>query len=428
MTHKHDQDSCCSEYSELSRRKFLQGSGLAAAAGYTAPAWMPRVAFGRGATDRDVIVNIFLRGAIDGLSFIVPHQDGGLYTARPTLAVPPPGQTNGAIDLDGFFGLNPAAQRLTTPYGNGHLAVVHAAGSTDPTRSHFDGQRGMEGGVPNGNVVGVSNGWLGRHLIGTAPTGPGDLRGLALQNLMPFSLQGGPGTVPVDNPANFGFPGRPATEAIRRQLVQHMHATAKEPLAAAATSTFESIDILAGIDFNGYTSAGATPYPNSAFGQRLRASAALIKADVDVEALAIDYDGWDHHNAQGPINGLMAGMLNDLSTAIEAFYLDMVPGGHIDSLVVLVMSEFGRRVEENVSSGTDHGHGNMMLALGGHIAGGQVFSNWPGLAPGQLDDGDLAITTDYRDVVAEILINRMDNTTIGDVFPNHTPMPIGITV
>lgn len=428
---KHNkQPSCCSEYSELSRRSFLSRSGMIAASSLSAPMWLPKVAMAQGTegAPRDVIVHVFLRGAIDGLSVIVPYADGELYNARPNIAVAPPGQTDGAIDLDGFFGLNPNAQRLATPYSNGHLAVVHAAGSTDPTRSHFDGMKAMEGGIPGQSLININTGWLGRHLADVSPLGSGLLRGMALETTMPLHMIGSEGTLPVIDPANFEFPGRATTAAVRRQTVENMYLLADEPLAGASLSTFGTIDLLASIDFQSYQSAGATPYPVSPFGQKLRSSAALIKAGIQIEAIGIDYGGWDHHNALGPINGVMAISLTDLCTSLEAFYLDLLATGHIDSVTTLVMSEFGRRVAENVSLGTDHGHGNMMLAMGGHIAGGQVFANWPGLAPGQLDNGDLQVTIDYRDVVSEILTNRMGNTNIDNVFPGHVPAPIGITV
>lgn len=421
--------SCCSAYSDLSRRSFLRRSGLMTAAGITSPAWLPRVALGRGGgSPRDIMVHVFLRGGTDGLSVIVPYGDANLYTARPNLAVQPPGNPNGAIDIDGFFGFNPNAQPLTIPYNNGHLAIVHAAGSTDPTRSHFDAMKAMEGGVPEQSLLKVSTGWLGRHLADTNPLGSGLLRGMALEDTMPLHLTGSEGTLPVSDPANFDFPGRQSTLDVRRQTIEDMFLTADEPLAGASLSTFGTIDLLATIDFDNYQTSGGTPYPSSLFGQQLRASAAIIKADIDLEAIGIDYGGWDHHEGQGPISGIMAIALNDLTTSLEAFYLDMLPGGHIDKVITLLMSEFGRRVAENVSLGTDHGHGNMMLAIGGHIAGGQVFANWPGLGPGQLDNGDLAITIDYRDVVGEILEKRMGNTDLDNIFPNHTPNFIGITI
>jgi len=372
-------------------------------------------------------VHTFLRGAADGLSIVVPHGDPYLYTSRPNLAVPPPGQPDGALDLDGFFGLNPNCSALLGAYNSGDLAVVHAAGSTDPTRSHFDAFKAMEGGVPNGNLSLVKDGWLGRHLRDTLPWGSGYLRGLALEPLMPIYMAGSDGALPIEDPPGFVFPGRASTAAARRAALENMYALSEEPHKSGATSTFGTIDLLAGVDFENYTSSGGVPYPNSYFGNQLRMTAAMLKADIGIEAFGVDYDGWDHHENMGPINGLLANMLVDLTTCLEAFYLDLAADGWLDSTVILVMSEFGRTVLENVSLGTDHGRGNMMLAMGGHIAGGQVFSSWPGLAPHQLELGDLAITTDYRDVTGEILVRRMGNNDLSTIFPGHTPSFIGIT-
>lgn len=427
--HNHPKDSSCSEYAELSRRGFLARSGLLSA-GIATTAMLPKVALARpgAAGTRDVMVHVFLRGGHDGLSLIVPHGDNALYAARPNLAVPKPGQQNGAIDLDGFFGLNPNAASMTTPYNAGHLAIVHAAGSTDPTRSHFDAMIAMEGGVPNQSLVNVSDGWLGRHLAETPPVGTGLLRGMALEGVMPLHMVGSDATLPVSDPAGFDFPGRLSTQTERRLAVENMYAPADDPLGGAAISSFATIDLLAAIDFENYQSSGAKAYPGSAFGQKLRITAALIKADIDLEAVGIDYGGWDLHEGLGAITGNMANLVADVADSLEAFYLDLVADGYNDQVITLLMSEFGRRVAENASLGVDHGHGNMMLAMGGHIAGGQIFANWPGLAPGNLDDGDLAITIDYRDIVSEILVNRMENTDLSNIFPNYTPSFLGITV
>ncbi len=420
----------CEEYRALSRRGFLRGAGLAGAVGATLPAWLPRVSFASSnAPARDVLVHIFMRGAADGLSIVVPHGDPDLYTARPNLAVPKPGNPDGALDLDGFFGFNPNMAPLLGMYNAGHLAVCHAAGSTDPTRSHFDAYKAMEGGVPGGNLLLVKDGWLGRHIQDTLPWGAGYLRGLSIDSIMPLYLTGADAALAIEDPPSFDFPGRPGTAIQRRQALENMYATADEPLKGGAVSSFGAIDLLTSVNFDAYTSSGGVPYPSSYFGNQLRMTAAMIKADLGIEAFGIDYGGWDHHENQGPITGLLANMLADFTSSLEAFYLDLLADGWLDSTIVLAMSEFGRRVAENASLGTDHGHGNMMLAFGGHIAGGQIFANWPGLAPGQLENGeDLAITLDYRDVVSEILVNRMGNTNLGTIFPGYTPTFPGITV
>lgn len=404
----------------LSRRSFLQRSGLVSAAGLTASAWLSPLARAAGAGGpRDVLVQVFLRGGMDGLTTCVPHGDGELYAARPNLAVPPPGATDGALDLDGFFGLAPSAKGLMTPYSNGHLAIVHAAGSTDPTRSHFDAFKAMESGYPEQNYTQVEDGWLARHLVAASPAIAPPLRAVALADTMPQHLQGAPDSLPIADAEAFAFPGKAYSAEIRRRVIQRMYQGATSPLDAAAESTIETLDLFEGIDFAGYAPGGGASYPDSPFGTRLKQTAALIKAEVGLEAVSIDYGGWDHHNQLGPIDGTMAGMLAGLANSIEAFYLDM--RHHLDSVTLVVVSEFGRRVAENGSLGADHGHGNCMFVLGGHVLGGQVYGAWPTLAPAALDDGDLAITTDYRDVLGEVLTKRMSTPDLGLVFPNHTP-------
>ena len=417
---------CCSEYAGLSRRRFLKGAGAAAALA-SAPAWMPRTAFGAGAGsgdgDPETLVVIFLRGGMDGLSLCAPYGDPALYQARPTLAITPPGTTNGAVDLDGFFGLAPSAAPLLAPFQAGQLAFVHASGSPDPSRSHFDAMKIMEIGVPNQPGSSLSTGWAGRHLA-TTPSGS-LLRGIAFEDMLPAGLAGGPRTLPLRNPSSFVMPGDPATVALRRALLAGMYAGEPEPFVSAAANTFSTIDLLATIDFEGYSPANGAVYPDHDFGKKLRAAAALIKANVGVELIEADFDGWDLHAGLGPVDGALAQKFDALSRALHALWLDL--GTDLDRVTVVAVSEFGRRVAENGSSGTDHGHGNCMVVMGGRIAGGQVMTQWPGLAPANLVDGDLAITIDYRDILAEILWYRMGNTSLATVFPNFTPTFRGIT-
>ena len=390
-----------------------------AAAPWVASAGTARPARG----SRDVIVHVLLRGGMDGLTTCVPHGDPDYYAARPNLAVPPPGQTGGALDLDGFFGLAPAAAPLMTPYANGHLAIVHAAGSTDPTRSHFNAFTHMEFGIPNQPLSSVSTGWLARHLQTTPALGSGPMRGVAISSLMPKTLAGAPMTLPIADLASFDFPGNPNTVAARRLALTDMYSGEPAPVGPAALSTMGSIDLLEQIDFENYVPAPGVVYPNFALADELKQAAALIKANVDVETIYLEKGGWDTHDAQGVLVGRMADLLDELTSSLEAFYLDML--GQIDDVVIVVMSEFGRRVAENASLGTDHGHGNCMLVIGGAVAGG-VLTQWPGLAPANLDNGDLAITTDYRDILAEILDKRAGNTNLETVFPNHTPAYQGV--
>ena len=413
---------------ELSRREVLGGSSAVAATAFLGPAALsdPRALFGGSGGGRDVLVQIFLRGAMDGLTTVVPHGDGDLYTARPTLAVPPPGQTSGALDLDGFFGLAPAAAPLLTPYHDGRLAFVHAAGSIDPTRSHFDGFRHMEFGDPALPPGTVSNGWLARHLVAAAPPSTGPLRAVHAGDYTPLTLAGAPAALPVPDFGHFSFPGRAVTAPLRVALLAYAFSRADAPVGPAALGTFASIGLLSNIDFAGYVPAGGAEYPATLLGRHLRDSAVLIKAEAGVEAITIDFGGWDLHASLGPLDGNMAQLLDELARSIEAFYLDLGPT--IERVTLVCLSEFGRRVGENASAGLDHGHGNAMIVMGGGIAGRRVLADWPGLAPAQLDQGDLAITTDYRDILGEILLERLGATDLSAVFPQHTYVPRGITV
>lgn len=406
----------------LSRRRFLQGTGISA--GLAAGTWLSPSAFAGGGGQRDVLVHVFLRGGMDGLTTVVPYGDPALYAARPTLAVPPAGAQDGALDLDGFFGFAPAAAGLMTPFANGHLAVVHAAGSTDPTRSHFDAMQAMESGAPNQDYHQVDTGWLGRHLELSAPFGNPALRAVALSSTMPTHLGGAPDALPVPDAESVAFPGLPATAQGRERTIRRMYLGAPAPLDDAAVSTFDTIALFGGIDFAGYVPSHGATYGADPFGQNLKDTAALIKADVGVEVISLDFGGWDLHNQLGPIDGSMAGQLGALAGGLEAFYEDL--RSSLGRVTVVVMSEFGRRVGENGSAGVDHGHGNAMLVMGGNVNGGQVYGAWPGLAPANLDGGDLAITTDYRDVVSEILVRRLATADLDAVFPNHSASFLGI--
>jgi uncharacterized protein (DUF1501 family) len=411
------------------RRKFLGASALGAAAAWTAPAWFPRIAFAApGGPTRDTLVVIFLRGGFDGLTFCAPYGDAQLYNRRPTLGIRPPGQQNGAIDLDGFFGLAPAAQPLLAPYQAGHLAFVHATGLSDPSRSHFDMQRWMEFGVTSAQSIGVTTGWVGRYLQTIAPTGAGLLRGMNIGDTLPNSFKGAPASAAVVDPASFTISGSTSTAAARRAVLATVYAPEPAPMGPTALNTFATMDLLATINFTSYVPANGAVYPDTTFGRALKNTAALIKAQIGVEVVEVDLGGWDLHNQLGPITGTMATKMDELANAIAAFHLDLNDGSQtLDRVTLVAMSEFGRRASENASLGADHGHGNCMMVMGGHVNGGQVLRTWPGLATNQLDNGDLAITIDYRDILSEVLTDRMACTSLGTVFPGWTPTQRGIT-
>ena len=406
---------------QVSRRGALGGSASLAAASLLSG---QASAANRSASARPVLVQVFLRGAMDGLTTVVPYADTNLYNLRPTIAVQPPGPPSGARDLDGFFGLAPTAAPLLTPYGNGHLAIVHATGSIDPSRSHFEAEARMEIADPNVPAGVLTTGWISRYLALTAGLATGPLRGVGASNLLPYSLRGAPKAVPIPDFADFLFPGRVVTASERQAAIVAAYARRGAPVGTAALETLDAFG-LGGIDFTGYTPENGASYPDTQLGQRMKNIAALIKGAIGVEVVTIDVPGWDLHAQLGPVDGHMAGLLSELTNAIEAFYLDLL--GHLDDYVLVVLSEFGRHARENGSAGTDHGHGNAMFVMGGHVNGGQVFADWPSLGPGFLDSGDLAITIDYRDILGEILRERLGIADPSPIFPLHTFTTYGVT-
>jgi uncharacterized protein (DUF1501 family) len=421
---KHSSDcNACAEYNELSRREFLARS-TAAAVIVAAPAWLPRVTYAQTEdTTRDVIVSIFLRGGADGLTLVPPHAENAYYSMRPTIAVPRPDSTsaNRALDLNGFFGLPPAMASLLPAFQAGNLLIVHATGSTDPTRSHFDAQAFMEIGIPGDRSV--ATGWLGRHLATKPPMKPNAaLRALAFNYGLPLMLAGAPDTLPIPNPANFGLSGTSSTRTARLAWLGTAFGSQADPLRTSALNTERTITQLSAIGISSYQPAGGAVYPTGSFGTAMRSTGALIRADVGVEAVQIDVGGWDTHNAQGPLTGGMAATMRSLADAIAAFHVDMTAADRLRRITLVVMSEFGRKAAENGSQGTDHGHGNVMFLMGGSVVGGQVMSIWPGLSTAQLyQQQDLQVTIDYRDILAEIVSRRLGNTQLDLVFPGYTP-------
>ncbi len=424
----HD-DSCgCDEYRALSRREFVART-TATAVALSVPAWLPRVTYAQTEnSDRDVLVSIFLRGGADGLTLVPPFGDPSYYSLRPTIAIPRPdsGSTTPALNLDGFFGLPTAMAGLLPAYQSGQLLIVHAVGSTDPSRSHFDAQFFMEIGKPGDrNVV---TGWLGRHLASKPPMrADAALRGIGFAFGLPQTLVGGPDTLPIPDPSNFGLAGNSSTRAARLAWLGNSYLIERDPLRTAALNTQRTITTLSALNIGGYVPAGGAVYPNNSFSNALRSTAALIRSDMGIEAVQIDIGGWDTHSAQGPLNGGMAVTMQQLAQGLGAFHLDMNAANRMSRLTVVVMSEFGRVARENASQGTDHGHGNVMFVMGGAVQGGRVMRNWPGLAPGQLyENQDLHVTIDYRNILAEIVQRRLANPNLSVVFPGFTPFMHGV--
>ncbi|CAG0985178.1 hypothetical protein PHYC_01982 [Phycisphaerales bacterium] len=422
--------SGCNEYLELSRRNFLAATTFTALAA-AAPSWLPRVAMAKDyrSSARDVIISIYLRGAADGLTLLVPYADNNYYSLRPTLNVPRPdsGNPNRATALTSFFGLPPAMTPLIPAYQSGQLLFLHATGSTDPSRSHFDAQRFMEVGKANDPALGT--GWLGRHLASVAPMDPNAiLRAVGISTGLMRTLVGAPNTLPIPNLDSFNLSGSTSSVAARRSAIEDMYGPVADPLHAAAITTIQTIDLLNTINFEGYLPSGGAVYPAGAFGTALKSTAALLKAQVGVEAVAIDLNGWDTHANQGIFTGTMSGLMTQLAQGLAALHADMNNGVVQPSHLAVVMSEFGRRPAQNGSAGCDHGHGNAAIVMGNAVAGGRVLCTWPGLAPGQLYQGlDLNVTIDYRDVLAEIVQERLGGADLSYVFPGYTPTFRGVT-
>lgn len=433
-THDHDA-SACDEYNELTtRRQFLSragGAGGLAMYSLAFPEWLPRVAFADSfAANRDVIVSVFLRGGADGLTMCVPFGDPLYYAARPTIAIPRPDSSaaNRGIALDDFFAVPQAMRFLVPAYQAGDLLVVHGAGLTYSTRSHFDAQHFMEVGKANDSSV--NTGWLGRHLALTSPMKAGaSLRGIGFSDGLVDTLKGGPRVLPITDPANYGLAGSSVTRDERLRWMGDDYASALEPSRSATADAINTINLLRNLNIAGYQPGNGAVYPAGSLARGLRSSAALIKADIGVEAVHLDIGGWDTHTNQNPLTGGMANLMTQLSGALDAFWQDCIASGMTQNVTVVVLSEFGRNVRENGSRGTDHGRATTMMALGRGIRGGRVLtSGWKPLAQENLADRqDLAVSIDYRDILGEIVQNRLGNTDLSTVFPGYVPAFRGVT-
>ena len=398
----------------FTRRYFLRCSAIALAGLGTAPSWLVRAAAqtGHTANKRKILVAIFQRGAADGLNVVVPFFEKLYYDMRPTIAVPQPGQENGGIDLDGHFALHPSLRSLKPLWDRSQLAIIHAAGSPDPTRSHFDAQDYMESGTPGKTS---EDGWLNRALEPEPVASP--LRAIAIGAQLPRTLRGNHQAVAVNNVQQF--------ETRNKELagiLENMYASTTDPrLMASGKETFEAVKIIESINRSPYAPANGAQYQGG-FGNALQQVAHLIKADAGVEAAFVDIGGWDHHVNEGP---QLTNLLREFGASLAAFTYDL--GDRMEDIVLVTMSEFGRTAREDGNAGTDHGHGNVMMVVGGPVRGGRVYGRWPGLEPEQLYEGrDLAVTTDFRDVLGE-LVSRHLVRDVTQVFPGYKiGTPLGL--
>jgi uncharacterized protein (DUF1501 family) len=410
----------------VDRRVFVKAGGLALVALGLDPVFLTRAAYAttRGlgpANGKKTLVCIFQRGAVDGLTMVVPHGDPFYYRERPRIAIPRPGATGGAVDLDGHFGLHPALEPLAPLYRNGSLAIVHAVGSPDHTRSHFDAQDYMESGTPG--IKSTPDGWLNRvlqaqHALEHRAT---PFRGVALGQELPRALRGAAPALAIDNLQAFGLRApEPARDRLTAAFEELYQGSATGLVASSSAEAFEAVKLLKSVNPGQYEPAHGAEYPRGPLAGSLRQIAQLIKADLGVEIAFADVGGWDTHVNQGASDGQLAQHLGEFGQALAAFSRDL--GERMSDVVVLTMSEFGRTVAENGNVGTDHGHATAMFVLGGAVRGGTVYGAWPTLDPAKRFEGrDLAVTTDFRDLFAEVLMGHLGAADLSAVFPGYTP-------
>ena len=398
----------------LSRRVFLKSGAMAMLSLGFAPSFLTRAA-AAATSRRRLVIAIFQRGAVDGLNMIVPHGEAEYYRLRPTIAIPRPGagSMGSAIDLDGFFGLHPAMAPLKPLWDNHSLAIVHACGSPDNTRSHFDAQDYMETATPG--VKATRDGWLNRYLQASSEE-RNPLRGVALARTMPRSLGGAAPALAIGSVDEFGVRG-----TVGASFEDQYSHSSDRILGAAGHEAFDAMRTLQRAAGSPYRPAPGVEYPSTPFGKALAEIARLAKADVGLEIAFTELGNWDHHVNEGAVNGQIATRLDEFSRGLAALAADL--GDRLADTIIVTMSEFGRAVAENGSGGTDHGHGNAMMVIGGNVRGG-VHGRWPGLAEAhRFEARDLAVTTDFRDVFSGIVTGHLgaSRDTLGRVFPGFAP-------
>jgi uncharacterized protein (DUF1501 family) len=390
---------------------------------------------------RKTIVCIFQRGAVDGLNMVVPFGEPAYFRVRRAIAVPAPGAQRGALDLNGFFGLHPSLEPLQELWTRKQMAIIHAVGSPHPTRSHFDAQEFMETATPGDKTT--RDGWLNRvlqetgcadcrtlaggeahaadHAAGQVALAMSPLRGIAMTRALPRALQGRTPALAIPDLERFGIAGG-RDEGLESSFARMFRTEQGDAVDAAGSDAFEAINILRKLQPSQYRPRDGVQYPAGDFGRSLRQIAQLVKADVGLEIAFADIGGWDTHSNQGGSTGQLSTRFTEFARGIRALYDDL--GDRVEDVVVLTMSEFGRTVAENGSGGTDHGHANCMLVMGGAVAGGRILGDWPGLEKEQLYQGrDLELTTDFRDVFAEVAARHLGATNLERVFPDHAVDP-----
>jgi uncharacterized protein (DUF1501 family) len=411
----------------MERRVFVKSGALALVTMGLSPSFLRRTAFGMelvNAPKGKVLICLFQRGAADALSIVVPHGEKAYYAMRPSINIPQPSRSSpaAAIDLDGFFGLHPALAPFKPLYDRGLLAPVHAVGSPSTTRSHFDAQDYMETGTPD--VKGTADGWLNRYLAVKGTCDECNLartpfRAVSLTPQTPRILEGPSATVAMNSLDEFSVR---ATGSSAERLEALYRTGSADLVHGTGAEMFDAVKMLRSANPQKYLPQNGADYPRSQFGVRLLQIAQLIKANVGLEIAFADVGGWDTHVNQGSSTGQLAQRLDDFSRSIAALVTDL--GDRMDDVVILTMSEFGRMARENGNRGTDHGHAGALFVIGGHVKGGKVHGKWPGLEQEQLYEGrDLALTTDFRSVFAEVVQDHLGARALDRIFPGFSASP-----
>jgi uncharacterized protein (DUF1501 family) len=409
----------------INRRFFLKSGAVALASiglAKTAPSFLERAVFAQNPNSltgrRKTLVTIFQRGAVDGLNMVVPFGERAYYELRPSLAIPKPqsGNTEAAIDLDGFFGLHPALASMKPLWEAKRLAIVEAVGSPDNTRSHFDAQDYMESGTPGRKST--EDGWLNRLLQSKQERTASPFRAVSMTQNMPRTLQGRAPALAMTSLSDFTIRAGQYSQSVQGGFEALYDQGVRDVLSGTGRETFEAVDFLKRVNPAQYKPENGAQYPRTAYGNSLLQIAQLIKAGVGLEVAFTESGGWDTHVNQGNARGQLAIRLQEFGAGIAALVRDL--GARMDDVVILTMSEFGRTARENGNRGTDHGHANAMFVIGNSVRGGRVYGEWPGLRSDQLYEGrDLALTTDFRDVFGELAQKHLGSNNLQAIFPGY---------
>lgn len=416
--HPNPAASCCDF--DRSRRNFLRNLGLLAGVGVitsTTGASFMQAAFASTGAASNVLLVLSLRGGADGLSLVVPHGDIAYAAARPKLAVP----SSTLLARNAMFGLHPKFAPLMPMWSAGSFAAVNAVGLAAPNRSHFAAMEAIED-ADAGSVE--RRGWLNR-LVGLDQVESPVEAAQIGSAIVPTSLYGASPVLAMADIDDMSLPGRDSPTGYARRVASLTEAWAEDStsLGRGARAALDMSDVFADVAGQPSEPLNGAVYPGGDLGKSLGDAARLVRADIGAEVITVDAGAWDMHVGVGGVDaGLLTTAVEELALALNAFFTDL---GSLGSRVTVVtISEFGRRVAENANNGLDHGWGNVMLLLGAGVRGGRYHGTWPGLGDGKLVDGDLAVTNDYRSVLAEVVSSRF-GADVSKVFPGFRPTPIG---